>query len=159
MGVTREGVSYFALGLYDKRKKQLKQEEIPFLEYLITTKSWWDTVDYISPHLIGALFMKKPEVIEHSIQRWLDSDNLWLQRSAILFQLKYKDKTDTKLLFSIIEACANSKEFFIRKAIGWALREYSKTNPEAVLTFVQTHSLSPLSEREALRIIRKEKVT
>lgn len=150
---------YFALGLYDKRKKQLRQEDIPFLEHLITTKSWWDTVDYIAPHLFGSLFLKQAELTDDSVRQWLKSDNVWLHRTAILFQLKYKEKTDQTRLFTIIEWCAGSNEFFIRKAIGWALREYSKTNPEAVLKFVETHSLAPLSEREALKNLCKEKVT
>ena len=78
---------------------------------------------------------------------------MWLQRSAILFQLKYKDKTDTDILFKYIALLSNSKEFFIQKAIGWALREYSKTNPKIVIDFVSLHDLAKLSKREALRII------
>ena len=82
---------------------------------------------------------------------------MWLQRTAILFQLKYKKKTDVPLLFHCITTMADSKEFFIRKAIGWALREYSKTDAEVVQSFVASTELSPLSVREALKVIgRKE---
>ena len=83
----------------------------------------------------------------------MDSKNMWLQRAAILFQLKYKDKTDTDLLFKLIEETASSKEFFIRKAAGWALRELSKTNPGLVLEFVLSHNLSGLTKREASKYL------
>lgn len=102
------------------------------------------------------LGIKKPELNSLSKQLIIHSSNFWLQRSAILYQLKYKEKTYTKTLFAIMEACAGSKEFFVRKAIGWALREYSKTDPVAVRSFVHAHTLAPLSEREALKWMGKE---
>jgi 3-methyladenine DNA glycosylase AlkD len=85
----------------------------------------------------------------------MGSENLWLQRSCLLFQLKYKLETDRELLFELCERLAGHKDFFIRKAIGWSLREYSKRNPQAVLWFVDSHSLSPLSYREAIKRIIK----
>jgi len=90
------------------------------------------------------------------IPKWLASGNMWLQRTALLFQLKYKTGTDVELMFQIIRQLAESKEFFIRKAIGWALREYSKTNPAAVMNFVESHPLSNLSKREALKVIARK---
>jgi 3-methyladenine DNA glycosylase AlkD len=92
-----------------------------------------------------------PEEINRVIDRFSDSENMWLNRSAILFQLDYKTKTNSRLLFSICEKHAASKEFFIQKAIGWALREYSKTNTEAVNKFVEQSNLKPLSKKEALK--------
>jgi 3-methyladenine DNA glycosylase AlkD len=88
----------------------------------------------------------------------MNSGNFWLQRSALLFQLKYKNQTDLKLLFGYIEKLSGSREFFIRKAIGWTLREYSKTDPDVVIQFVETHQLQPLSQKEALKVINRKKL-
>ncbi len=147
---------YAALTLLNKKKKELSKEDIPFLEKLVTMKSWWDTIDSISPNLFGSVFNENPELIKKYTKKWVSSDNIWLQRSAILFQLKYKEKTDTAVLFDCITALADSKEFFVRKAIGWALREYSKTDAETVIQFVKAHNLSPLSEREALKVLKRK---
>ena len=84
-------------------------------------------------------------------REWIESDNIWLQRTAIIFQRRYKANTNVELLFSHIRKRVDSKEFFIRKGIGWALREYAKTNPQAVLTFANQTPLSTLSRREALK--------
>jgi 3-methyladenine DNA glycosylase AlkD len=150
---------YFALSILDKRKKDLTSEDVPFLEYLIVTKSWWDTIDAISPNYIGIIFKENPTIIDDYVKKWLDSENIWLKRSAILYQLKYKKDTNEDRLFHIITNLAQSDEFFIRKAIGWALREYSKTNPSAVITFVteNENKLSSLSKREGLKVIAKKK--
>lgn len=88
--------------------------------------------------------------------RWMNSDNMWLQRTCLLFQLKYKTSTDTQLLSSFIKPLSSSNEFFIRKAIGWALREYSKTDPDFVIQFTKENTLSGLSEREALKWLRNK---
>jgi 3-methyladenine DNA glycosylase AlkD len=151
---------YFALTILDKKKKDLKKEDLPLLETLIQKKSWWDTIDAIAPNYVGIILKNDPTVIEHYVSKWIQSNNMWLQRSAILFQLKYKADTDEKLLFHIILLLSHSPEFFIRKAIGWALREYSKTNAAAVEDFVQQYEkeLSNLSKREALKVIRKKKL-
>jgi len=146
-------LQYFAMELLFKFRKNITPEIINLYEEIITTKSWWDTVDYIAVKLIGNYFKVFPEQITAVTQKWMSSGNIWLQRSCILFQLKYKNATDTDLLFSFITPCTASKEFFIQKAIGWALREYAKTNPQAVLTFAAQTPLKPLSRREALRII------
>ena len=102
------------------------------------------------------MFTNYPELIVPFTEKWMTSGNMWLQRTAILFQLKYKSQTDTELLFKYIIALDGSKEFFINKAIGWALREYSKTNPDIVIKFVTGHKLAPLSKREALKVINKK---
>ena len=149
---------YFAMELLSKYSEQLQNNDYQLFEFMITTKSWWDTVDYIAANLIGTHFKLYPELKEPISIKWINSDNMWLQRTALIFQLKYKGDTDTDLLFDFIQQHASSNEFFIRKAIGWALREYAKTNPESVLEFVQKHEqqLSGLSKREALKIINRK---
>ncbi|MFW5737017.1 MAG: DNA alkylation repair protein, partial [Halanaerobium sp.] len=94
---------------------------------------------------------------DKKIKSWLKSDDIWLQRTVLLFQLSYKEETDAQLLLDLIEELKEIDEFFIQKAIGWALREYSKIEPIAVVKFANTHQLSTLAEREALRIVRKRK--
>lgn len=118
-------------------------------EYMIRTKSWWDTVDDIAANLVGDLIFKYPELIM-IMDRWIDDSNLWIRRSALLFQLRWKKDTDKTQLFRYCTKTMHEKDFFIRKAIGWVLREYSKTNPQAVKQFIDTHrhSLSTLSIRE-----------
>ena len=142
---------YVAMDLLEKRKKQLTPEHLPWIVHWITTKSWWDTVDYLAAHTTGKLFSLYPELIRPNTTAWVQGDNIWLARTAILFQLSYKAKTDQELLFSLIESCAASNQFFIQKAIGWSLREYAKTEPEAVRGFVERTVLSNLSKREALK--------
>jgi 3-methyladenine DNA glycosylase AlkD len=117
---------------------------------LITTKSWWDTVDALASGVAGPLVARYPETVA-VMDRWIASPNLWLARSAILHQLRSKQRTDAGRLFRYCELRMPDEDFFIRKAIGWALREYSKTDSEAVRTFVAAHpGLSGLSKREAL---------
>lgn len=123
------------------------------MEELITSKSWWDTVDTLAQKAVGKIARSFPDVIEENIEFWNDSDHLWLQRSAILFQLKYKEQTNEDLLYRYIITHSQSKEFFIQKAIGWALREYSKTNPDSVRQFMEKHPLSKLSVREGSKYI------
>lgn len=141
---------YAAMEWAAKYKKKWRREDIRLLEYLITHKSWWDSVDFIASHLVGSYFQKYPEQISLYTQKWIHSDNIWLQRSAILFPLKYKHEVNTKLLEELITIRIHDKEFFIRKAIGWMLREYSKTNAKWVIAFVENYpDLSPLSKKEA----------
>jgi 3-methyladenine DNA glycosylase AlkD len=148
---------YIALSLLEKEVKKLSEEHVKLAERLIVTKSWWDTVDHLAPRIVGMILKKHPELIEPYTGKWIQSDNFWLKRTAILFQLKYKKDTDEALLYHYIRMCKDSKEFFIQKAIGWALREYSKTNPESVKRFVDSEELAPLSKREALKVIIKAK--
>ncbi|WP_309479593.1 DNA alkylation repair protein [Brevibacillus agri] len=142
---------YVAMDLLAKTKKQLTPEHLPLVVKWITTKSWWDTVDYLAAHTTGTLFSRYPELIRPNSTDWVKGDNMWLARTALLFQLSYKAKTDRELLFALIESCAASREFFIAKAIGWSLREYAKTEPEAVRDFVERTALANLSRREALK--------
>ncbi|MCG8701677.1 MAG: DNA alkylation repair protein [Bacteroidales bacterium] len=133
-----------------KAKKYYAEEDLPFFEKLIVTKSWWDSVDMIIAHGFGEYFKKFPGKINRTLN-YVESDNIWLQRTAILFQLKYKKQTDNQLLSDYIVELSGSKEFFVQKAIGWILREYAKVNPHWVVEFVNSHTLKPLSKREALK--------
>jgi 3-methyladenine DNA glycosylase AlkD len=121
--------------------------------FMITHKSWWDSVDFISPNIAGVVLKKYPELIPDQVEAWMQSGNMWLQRTCLLFQMKYRMDTDKDLLFSLCVRLSGHKDFFIRKAIGWSLREYSKRNPTAVLEFVNTHTISALSFREAVKRI------
>lgn len=145
---------YFSQELAFKYVKDLEEADIALYEYMVTHKSWWDTVDFIATKLMGAYFKKYPEQRRAYVDKWLESGNIWLQRSALLFQLKYKSELDTELLSLAIRGLLRSKEFFINKAIGWVLREYSRTDPDWVVDFVESTELSNLSRREALRLLR-----
>jgi 3-methyladenine DNA glycosylase AlkD len=137
--------------------KQLKnsfiKEDIGLIETLLINHSWWDSVDAISKYLLGGYLQQFPEEIPKVIKHFSYSENMWLNRSVILFQLGYKKNTDVDLLFSECKKHSHSKEFFIQKAIGWALREHAKTDAEAVRKFVNSANLKPLSSREALKNI------
>jgi 3-methyladenine DNA glycosylase AlkD len=145
---------YTATSLLGKLETKLEPEFISTVEYLIVTKSWWDTVDTLAGNTIGVHFKRFPKVQEKYLKKWRKSDNFWLRRTALLFQLGYKDETDFDLLCEIIRENLGSGEFFINKAIGWALRQYAWTNPAPVKKFVKaTKGLHPLSRREALKNI------
>jgi 3-methyladenine DNA glycosylase AlkD len=131
--------------------KKFRKEDISLIEKLLVTHSWWDSVDTISKYLLGGYLGQFPEETEKVVRQFSASENMWLNRSALLFQLGYKKNTNEGLLFRECENHKHSKEFFIQKAIGWALREYAKTNPEAVKAFVGTAGLKLLSTREALK--------
>ncbi|MCW4470897.1 DNA alkylation repair protein [Flavobacterium sp. MFBS3-15] len=132
-------------------KKKFVKQDIDLIEKILVTHPWWDSVDTISKYLLGGYLEQFPEEKYEVIERFSASENMWLNRAAIIFQLGYKKATNESLLFSECEKHCQSKEFFIQKAIGWALREYAKTNPEAVKNFVASASLKPLSSREALK--------
>jgi 3-methyladenine DNA glycosylase AlkD len=143
---------YCAIEILTKELKgKYKKDDIHLIEKLIITNSWWDSVDTIAKNILGEYLLEHPLQIENVIERFSNSKNMWLNRSAILFQLGYKQKTNFDLLKSECEKHKNSNEFFIQKAIGWALREYAKTNPEAVKKFVVNNNLKPLSKKEALK--------
>jgi 3-methyladenine DNA glycosylase AlkD len=147
-------LQYCAIEILIKELKgNYKKEDIQLIEKLITTNSWWDSVDTIAKNILGQYLVEYPSEIESEIERFSNSGNMWLNRSAILFQLGYKQKTNFDLLKSECDKHKNSNEFFIQKAIGWALREFAKTNPEAVRNFVVNNNLKPLSKKEALKNI------
>jgi 3-methyladenine DNA glycosylase AlkD len=146
---------YAATGLLGRAEKDLPANFIKTIEYLIVTKSWWDTVDTISGGPLGVHFRRFPDVREKYLARWRASDNFWLRRAAILFQLNYKKETDFDLLCEIIRENLDSKEFFINKAIGWSLRQYARVDPQAVKKFVKSTPLHPLSRREAMKHVEE----
>jgi 3-methyladenine DNA glycosylase AlkD len=148
-------MQYSALTVADKLKKKMTKEDLEWIEYIIVNKSWWDTIDHIAKNIAGYYFKKFPEQIEPVTERWIASKNLWLMRSAILFQLGYKEQTDKELLAHIIQETKYEQDFFIRKGIGWALREYAKVNEGWVWEFVHKEELSPLSYKEAIKNIKK----
>ena len=134
-------------------KKNYQIDDIQLIEKILTTNSWWDSVDTISKYILGEYLIEFPNETKKVIIRFSDADNMWLNRAAILFQLGYKQKTNTELLFQQCIKQAHSKEFFIQKAIGWALREYGKCYPNEVKSFVNQTTLKPLSKKEALKNI------
>ena len=142
---------YLAISLMERLEKKLPANTIKTLEYMIVHKSWWDTVDSIAGGTVGVHFQRFPEVREKYLAKWRASDNLWLRRTAILFQLDYKEETNFDLLGEIIQENLGSTEFFINKAIGWALRQYARIDPNAVKKFVKSTPLHPLSRREAIK--------
>jgi 3-methyladenine DNA glycosylase AlkD len=139
-----------------KNKKALTTSFVStHVKYFITHKSWWDSVDSLRP-AIGYVVSENRE-LDKVIFDWIESDNKWLVRSALIHQLVLKDKVDSVKLFKLCERRESDTEFFIAKAIGWALRDYSYMAPTAVKKFVKDHpNLTPLSKREALKaIVRK----
>lgn len=134
-------------------KKNFQINDIFLIEKLIITNSWWDSVDTLAKYAVGGYLTKFPEKKYAIIDQFSNSENMWLNRTAIIFQLGYKAKTDFDLLISECEKHKHSNEFFIQKAIGWALREYSSINPSGVLEYVNQANLKPLSKKEAIRKI------
>ncbi|MCB0569135.1 MAG: DNA alkylation repair protein [Phaeodactylibacter sp.] len=148
-------VQYFALEMAQKVIKKQPENFIHTLEELICTKSWWDTVDWISK-LVGIHFRRYPALTGPVTERWMASGNIWLQRVCLIFQLMYKDKTDEALLFQYILRLQGSREFFIQKGAGWALRQYSKTAPDAVMAFIESNTgLPALTKREGLKWLKR----
>jgi 3-methyladenine DNA glycosylase AlkD len=141
--------------IFKEINKKFVKEDIQLIEKLITKNSWWDSVDFLAKYLLGNYLLQFPEKTLPIIERFSNSTNMWLNRSAIIFQLDYKVKTNFDLLKAECEKHKNSKEFFIQKAIGWALRDYSRFNPNGVQDYVNSTQLKPLSQREALRLILK----
>ena len=125
------------------------------LDELITSGAWWDFIDAMAPNHHAWLLAREPSVVKPLLRGYACDDNLWRRRVAILCQLKQKSATDETLLFGCIKKSLDHKEFFVRKAIGWALRAHSRTNPDAVIEFVEkyAHRLSPLSKREGLKLL------
>jgi 3-methyladenine DNA glycosylase AlkD len=126
---------------------------LPMYEEMIVTGAWWDFVDVLAKHRLGPLLARYPAVLRRTMLSWSRSRSLWKRRSAILCQLTFKKDTDLELLYACIAPSLTSPEFFLRKAIGWALRQYAWTDPAEVRRYVRAHesALSPLSRREALK--------
>ncbi len=143
---------YVGANLTRKRVARLDPSHLPDVEHFIVTDSWWDTVDSLAAWTVGPLVRANPELVA-VMDQWIDDQNLWLNRTAILHQLSYKDATDAERLFRYCRRRADHRDFFIRKAIGWALRQHARVDPDAVRQFVTDNEsvLSGLSRREALK--------
>jgi 3-methyladenine DNA glycosylase AlkD len=129
-----------------------KVELLPLCREMIVSGAWWDHVDAVS-HQIGAMLRVDPVRLLPVVRSWSVDPDLWLRRASIICQLGFKDRTDPELLSEVIIPNLSDREFFIRKGIGWALREYARTDPDWVRAFVSEHdaAISPLSRREALK--------
>ena len=147
-------LQYVAMEALASRSKKWDESYLERIEQLILTKSWWDTVDALAPNIAGAIFFKDEDVQLSWIEKWNNSDNMWLNRSALIHQLRYKDQLNLELLFALVESHIGSKEFFINKASGWALRQASKFYPNEIKTFIINHpNLSNLSKREGSKYL------
>lgn len=153
-GATHREQWYAALALARHRfyREWRDPDALPLYRHLIETGAWWDVVDDVATHLVREVREEHPQVIGEQLRRWAREPSLWLRRAAVLAQAGSKSKTDPALLADVIEPNIADTDFFIRKAIGWALRDYARTNPAWVRAFVTRHpDLSGLSRREALR--------
>jgi 3-methyladenine DNA glycosylase AlkD len=150
--VPQREARYIAID-YAKQPAFLLPQSIPLYERMIREGAWWDFVDGISSNLVGLAYLSHRHAVRPLLECWIEDADFWIRRSALLAHLRHKSETDAEQLFRHCLKCAAEPEFFIRKAIGWTLREYSKTNPAAVMAFLTKHreSLSPLSLREGAR--------
>ncbi len=146
---------YAAIALTDQRKRRACQtmEAIPLYEEMIVAGAWWDLVDWIASHHLGDVLHNERKPMTKLMRRWAKDAHLWKRRAAILCQLRMKAETDLDLLYACIEPNLADEDFFMRKAIGWALRQYAWTDAREVKRWVSAHraELSPLSVREALK--------
>ncbi|MFB6806728.1 DNA alkylation repair protein [Streptomyces sp. NPDC056387] len=143
---------YFAVDYLRRHVGVCSSGFLPVVRRLVVTVPWWDTVDLLAAHAAGPLVAADP-ALTAVMDDWIGAEDVWLARTALLHQLRYKSDTDAERLFAYCRRRGGHPDFFIRKAIGWALREYAKTDPEAVRAFVaaERDALSPLSAREALK--------
>ncbi|QED26706.1 DNA alkylation repair protein [Microvenator marinus] len=150
---------YLALGFARKWKRFISSDSLELYEELIREGAWWDLVDETTSHLVSPVLLKERVSVRPLLACWIDDECMWIRRAAILSQLKHRSETDEEMLFDFCLKRSHEKEFFIRKAIGWALREYSYYEPERVEAFVTRNRelLSGLSYREATRVIEKVK--
>ena len=144
-----------AIDLCARTKRDWTKDSVDLFEELVKTKSWWDSVDSINTVCIRPFFGKFPVLRRSKTKSWNWSDNIWLQRVSIICQLRLKEDTDLELLEKNIDFLRQSDEFFVQKAIGWALRDYGHHDPDWVRGFVSRYELKPLSEREALKHIKQ----
>ena len=145
---------YAGLDLLIRHGKRLEPQDLGFLEEMIRTHAWWDTVDPLASHILGKFLLDHQDLLSE-MDRWVCDEFLWVRRAAIIFQLKWKKQTEEERLFSYCQKRMHENNFFIRKGIGWALREYSKTSPQSVSRFLSQHEsqLSKLSYKEGGRLL------
>ena len=142
---------------HSRHRRWLAPERMEMVEEMVVTGAWWDYVDAIASVAVGQMLYRHRAAVAALLRKWARSHDIWKRRTAILAQLKRGKSTDEGLLFELIEPSIDEQEFFLRKAIGWALRQYSRVSPEAVASFVERNAqrLSPLSKREALKALLK----
>jgi 3-methyladenine DNA glycosylase AlkD len=145
---------YFAVDYLRRHVKHCTSGFLPVARHLVSTVPWWDTVDALASHVVGGLVAADPKLAT-DMDAWIVDEDMWVARTALLHQLRYKERTDTDRLFAYCLRQSGHPDFFIRKAIGWCLREYAKTDPEAVRGFLAREKgrFAPLSVREALKNI------
>ncbi len=143
------------------RKLWLTPERLGLIREMIETGAWWDFVDNLASNAVGDLLRRYPDTMFPELTQWARDPHLWVRRTAILAQLKFNTHTNQTFLFEAIEGSIDDRDFFARKAIGWALRQYSRTAPDAVIDYIERNKsrLSPLSKREGLRILVKQGMT
>ncbi len=151
---------YFAIDMARAWRDFIRPESLPLYRRIIAEGAWWAIVDEVAAHLVGNLLLNHREKIAPMMDQWIADNHLWIRRAAIISQLTHKDKTDHARLFRYSLALAAEKDFFIRKAIGWALRQYAYSAPDRVRAFVEKNRqcLSPLTYREASRVLKKQGV-
>lgn len=145
--------------LLDRYRKQwLTTDTLALIREMIETGAWWDFVDTLASNAVGDLLRRYPDEMFPELRCWVTDPNLWVRRTTILSQLKLKEKTDVNFLFEAIEGSIEDRDFFARKAIGWALRQHSRTAPELVIDYIERNKsrLSPLSKREGLKLLLKD---
>ncbi|CAL9627339.1 DNA alkylation repair protein [Streptomyces sp. Tu 3180] len=145
---------YFAVDYLRRHVRHCSSGFLPVARHLVTTTPWWDTVDPLAAHVVGALVAADPRLTADT-DDWIGADDRWLVRTALLHQLRLRERTDARRLFAYCRRQAGHQDFFVRKAIGWCLREYARTDPDAVRAFLarERGRLAPLSVREALKNI------
>ena len=144
--------------LFKRHSSWIEPARVPMVEELVVTGAWWDYVDAIAGRGMGTMLAAHPRPVKSLLRKWATADNIWKRRTAILAQLRARGATDRKLLADVIGPSIGDPEFFLRKGIGWALREFSKTDPDWVVEFVGAHAgLSRLSRREALKHLEPTK--
>ena len=144
---------YAAIGLARRYYKYHTLEMLPLFRMMIETGAWWDFVDAIAAYLIGGLLEKYTVEMKRKLKQWIRDEDLWIRRSAILSQLSFKENIDEKLLFDFCRRCLPEESFWIRKAIGWALRQHARVAPDAVRGFISRYGdqMSGLTRREAAK--------
>jgi 3-methyladenine DNA glycosylase AlkD len=145
-------LQYVGVRLLRRWVRKLTPDALPRIEQLVRTKSWWDTVDALASHVVGGLVAGHRELAP-VMDVWIGDDDRWIRRAAILHQLTFGGRTDADRLYRSVDRCADDPDFFIRKACGWALRSYGRTDPDGVRDFVagRHDRLSALTRREALK--------
>ena len=154
-GATYREERYMALALAgDRRYREHRtMAALPLFDELIVTGAWWDFVDAVATGMLGEL-LDRDAALAPVLRRWSTDDDMWRRRASIIAQVRRKQRTDLALLYDCIEPNRGDREFFIRKAIGWALRSYAWVDPEEIVRYCAAHELSTLSRREALRNVK-----